>query len=409
MIKRKRNAMQKYLKNDISYLLKNDLDIIAYDRAEGLLVELNISDCYDFIEQFCGCISNQLSLMDEQRECPEECKEAISSLIFAAARFADLPELRDLRSIFTDRFGNFLETNVNQKFVEKLKAMPPSKEEKIQLLQDIALESGLQWDSKALDQKLYNPPASEQLQARSKNTNNDEYKAHKIRDEPIQKIDQQEEDIPPYGRKEVGDDQYKLPDNEDPPSKDIPVASTDQNEQHENLIAISKEKAEKKRPFFYRFIPPPYTKPKAAETEVKTNDPVEDNCNQDHSAGEAKPKPRSVRRRPLNPPPGCDEGNGIKHGDAKLGLKIVNEDEEESLMHDSTKKFQQYSVDADNRPTRNKGKARTMSLPEELTMPPETSKGHVRASSFQSDNWHVHPKLPDYDEFLARLAAFKGQ
>lgn len=36
MIKRKRNAMQKYLKNDIADLLKNGLDFNAYGRVISL-------------------------------------------------------------------------------------------------------------------------------------------------------------------------------------------------------------------------------------------------------------------------------------------------------------------------------------------------------------------------------------
>jgi len=51
------------------------------------------------------------------RECPEECREAVASLIFAAARFADVPELRELRSVFTERYGNFLECHVNKEVV----------------------------------------------------------------------------------------------------------------------------------------------------------------------------------------------------------------------------------------------------------------------------------------------------
>lgn len=34
--------------------------------------------------------------------------------MFAAARFSDLPELRDLRQIFQERYGNSLECYVNQ-------------------------------------------------------------------------------------------------------------------------------------------------------------------------------------------------------------------------------------------------------------------------------------------------------
>lgn len=41
----------------------------------------------------------------------------MSSLMFAAARFSDLPELRDLRQIFQERYGNALELCVNQKVI----------------------------------------------------------------------------------------------------------------------------------------------------------------------------------------------------------------------------------------------------------------------------------------------------
>ncbi|CAN4086779.1 unnamed protein product [Withania somnifera] len=67
MVKRKRNAMLKYLKNDIADLLKTGLDVNAYSRAEGLLVELNLSRCYDFLEQYSEYITNNLSVMYKQR------------------------------------------------------------------------------------------------------------------------------------------------------------------------------------------------------------------------------------------------------------------------------------------------------------------------------------------------------
>lgn len=46
--------------------------------------------------------------------CPEDCRDAVSSLMFAAARFSDLPELRDLRQIFQERYGNSMDCYVNQ-------------------------------------------------------------------------------------------------------------------------------------------------------------------------------------------------------------------------------------------------------------------------------------------------------
>jgi hypothetical protein len=45
---------------------------------------------------FCVCV---------YRECPDELKEPISSLIYAASRVGDFPELQEIRSILTSRFG----------------------------------------------------------------------------------------------------------------------------------------------------------------------------------------------------------------------------------------------------------------------------------------------------------------
>lgn len=51
-------------------------------------------------------------------------------------------------------------------FVHKLKSRPPTEETKLQLMHDIALESGIEWNSKTLEQKLYkNLPASAPVSA----------------------------------------------------------------------------------------------------------------------------------------------------------------------------------------------------------------------------------------------------
>ncbi|KAG4945039.1 hypothetical protein JHK87_041046 [Glycine soja] len=44
------------------------------------------------------------------------------------------------------------------KFVEKLRQDLPSKEMKIQLLHDVAQEFSIEWNSKALEQRLQSPP-----------------------------------------------------------------------------------------------------------------------------------------------------------------------------------------------------------------------------------------------------------
>lgn len=160
VIRRKRDATQKFLKKDVADLLANGLDINAFGRVEGLLKELMLSWCYDFVEQSCDCILKHLSIMQKQSECPEECREAVSSLMFAAARFSDLPELRDLRNIFQEKYGNYVEHFVNKEFAENLTSKPPTREKKIQLMQDIASEFSIRWDSRTFEQTMSKPSAS---------------------------------------------------------------------------------------------------------------------------------------------------------------------------------------------------------------------------------------------------------
>ncbi|KAF7848874.1 hypothetical protein BT93_L1476 [Corymbia citriodora subsp. variegata] len=160
VIRRKRQATQKFLKKDMADLLANGLDVNAYGRAEGLLVELTLSSCYDFVELCCEFLLKHMSTMQKQSECPEECREAVSSLMFAAARFSDLPELRDLRKIFQERYENSLDCFINQEFSNKLAGKPSTLEKKVKLMQDIASEFSIRWDARAFEQRMSKPSST---------------------------------------------------------------------------------------------------------------------------------------------------------------------------------------------------------------------------------------------------------
>ncbi|XWS16361.1 hypothetical protein CRYUN_Cryun34aG0079200 [Craigia yunnanensis] len=476
-IKKKRNAVEKYLKNDIAELLRNGLDYNAYGRAEGLLIEQKRTACYTFIEQFTECISKHVSFMQKQSECPEECREAIPSLIYAAARFADLPELRDLRAIFTERYGNSLESYLNQEFVQKLKAEPPIKEMKLQLMHDIAQDFSIEWDSKALEQKLFTPPPSEQNEARHKSLNDaddDGYKLYRSKNDTFQKSNnhdddedglsnmheyrrpkRNETDLTSHRRKEDTDDKYKLQSSSESEvtDQDIPKTSS------ASVESVSEDGIENRRPLYYRFIPPPNVRPSLGKEKGSTEQPTtpSDNTNNEKnnkwndSAGESKPKPRSVRRRPLKPPPGREGlssfGNdgaasnsptALNHNVARKGLASIQMeesdqmDEEEKtmdglLMHYSKKKSPYEEVSkwkANLKPPPGRltaedtkevssfrnAKSDPSSPPDRAaTSPTETAGRHTRASSIQPDMFagHVHPKLPEYDDLATRLAALR--
>ncbi|CAN0878263.1 hypothetical protein LINGRAHAP2_LOCUS12380 [Linum grandiflorum] len=154
---KKKKAVAKYLRRDIAELLRNGLDSNAYGRADGLIVEQNLAAAYEFMDGFCDCIFTNLVTLDKQMECPKECREAIQSLMYAAARLAEFPELRDLRSVFVQRYGDCLELFLNKEFAELLNPKPATKETKIQLLVDVAEEFSIKWDPKSFAQKPPKP------------------------------------------------------------------------------------------------------------------------------------------------------------------------------------------------------------------------------------------------------------
>ncbi|ESQ30220.1 hypothetical protein EUTSA_v10012340mg [Eutrema salsugineum] len=154
IMRKKKNAMVYFLKTDIVEILKtsHDNDDKAYKKVEELLEELRILSSYDLIERFCDCISSNISLMLKQSECPEECREAVSSLIYTAL-FRNVPELKDLRALFTRKYGNSIESSVNQELVEILVWQKLSRGVRFQTLEEIAQESKIRWDPMSLQLK----------------------------------------------------------------------------------------------------------------------------------------------------------------------------------------------------------------------------------------------------------------
>ncbi|KAG6492389.1 hypothetical protein ZIOFF_047352 [Zingiber officinale] len=178
-IRNKKQATVWWLKKDVADLIAADHEANAYGRIslkdrlflsifkledlclrfphsetdiiDALMVEINHTSCYDIIDQHCLYILNHLPDLKKQRECPREVMEAIATLIYAAARFFDLPELRDLRRVFNDRYGSSMDSSINAEFIDKIQEKSFSKEKKLQLMQSIAEEFSVRWDSKRLE------------------------------------------------------------------------------------------------------------------------------------------------------------------------------------------------------------------------------------------------------------------
>ncbi|XP_021900039.1 uncharacterized protein LOC110816235 [Carica papaya] len=409
MVKKKKSSVCKYLKNDIADLIKNNLDYNAYGRAEGLLVEQKRLSCYQIIEKFCECTINHLPLMLKQRECPEECREAISCLIFAAARLSEVPELRDLRALFNEKYGNLSESFVNEELRDKFKPDPPSKDMKFELMHDIAQEFGIDWDSKALEQKLFKPPAitaqNESKHTRLRNGNDDGgYRVKKSMSDAFRDRESQDEKDYTMPKRNGSDVSLYNKNKLEICREDEAIAFDTRDSLETSSSSVGSVSEDANKPFYYRFIPPPYVKTNPNKEEkdkdetppyVKTdpNEKEEHGKEKDRSPSyvktdpngkemqgkekdkteqvvEAKPKPRSVRSRFAKP-----SRTHVAYDDTN-GVKEEKRDEEEKmidglLMHYSKKKAPPTSLQ------------------------PEMSGGRV------------HPNLPDYENLAARLAALK--
>ncbi|XP_015060907.1 uncharacterized protein LOC107006912 [Solanum pennellii] len=483
MIRKKRDAMLKYLKNDMADLIKSGADINAYSRADGLVVELNISSCYDFLEQYCLHISSHLATMSKQRECPEECREAVSTLMFSAARLSDIPELRELRDIFNGRYGNSLECYVNKEIVSKLKSQPSIKDMKLQLMRDIAVESGVRWNSKALEHKLSKPQIA--VQDSLKSRSNEEHKLQKKIDESVQRKEHQKakinhenarthktsktkrENHSSHGRKEVPGDVRSLRESDKqkrdninrssnrylddkPPVKDTKADIIGKNGQRNDpkiIRSVSEEKSDDNTPFYYRPIQPSYNKSRACIVKISSDTSANVSTGETHGHTEMnqrgitivkeedscvndtlqKPKPKSVRTR-MQPMDDCEEDSHRRLRQGKHGIKIASgdhvdqRDEEEKmmdrlLMHYTRKQASKIEVKTPKPVVKlaeveSTEVSRKRSIRVELKQagpPVILREGDTQANrDMLSPNGHIHPKLPDYDDFVTRLAALKG-
>ncbi|XP_038714308.1 uncharacterized protein LOC120007899 isoform X2 [Tripterygium wilfordii] len=449
VLKKKKGSVVKFLKSDIAELLRTGLDYNAYCRAEGVMIEQDRLSCYHLIDQFVGCISSNLSAMQKQRECPEECREAVASLIYATARFSEFPELRDLRTLFTEKYGNSLEPFTSKEFVEKLSSKTVTKEMKLQLMHDIAQEFSIDWDAKSLEQKLYKLPSSKQestYDSYNMKTDDDAYNQKKSRDGIIQEdmtIDKVAHHQARKGVKNGGHNQQSSSDDE---SAGGMTSST-------SVDSCSEDEVSSKIPLFSKFKPPPYFKAKAEREESRLAEEyskpennfaavVEENNHRDDSVQEEKPKPISVRRRNLKPPPGRENIgstktnlasntilNGKKQKEPSHEMDEEEKELDELLTHYTKNDLpgepskgkpyikpppSHYKPENAEGSTRQRNTklsvppGRAASMPAEPTTPTES---HARSNSLQPETLagHVHPKLPDYDNLAAQIAALKGR
>ncbi|XP_073027859.1 uncharacterized protein [Primulina eburnea] len=167
LLRNKRDVVIRQMRRDIAMLLESRQDATARIRVEHVIREQNIMAANELIELFCELVVARLSIIAKQRECPADLKEGISSLIFAAPRCSEIPELLSIRDVFQKKYGkDFVSAatdlrpnaGVNRMLIEKLSVKTPAGEIKLKVLKEIAKEYQVEWDTTESETELLKPP-----------------------------------------------------------------------------------------------------------------------------------------------------------------------------------------------------------------------------------------------------------
>jgi len=146
------------MRKEIAELLATGKEDSARIRVEGIIRETNMLAAFEILELFCELLNVRMALIVQTKGVLEECREAISSVIFATQRLPDLPELLAVRGQFLSKFGKeyimactqedtCLDQGVNRGLYNSLSVETPSGVKKLKVLSEIAAEYGVNWDA----------------------------------------------------------------------------------------------------------------------------------------------------------------------------------------------------------------------------------------------------------------------
>ncbi|WVZ69116.1 hypothetical protein U9M48_017954 [Paspalum notatum var. saurae] len=166
LLRNRKEAQVRQMRREVAQLLEANQDMTARIRVEHVIREEKCMQAYDLIEVYCELIVARLSIIDSQKVCPIDLKEAIASVIFSSMRCSDVTELADVRKQFTSKYGKEFaaaalevrpDSGVNRLVIEKLSAGAPDIQTKIKTLSSIAEEHNIKWEPKGFEEKLQKP------------------------------------------------------------------------------------------------------------------------------------------------------------------------------------------------------------------------------------------------------------
>ncbi|CAN8271090.1 unnamed protein product [Cochlearia groenlandica] len=159
ILKNKKEIQIKQLRRELAQLLEAGHTPTARIRVEHVVREEKTMAAYELIGIYCELLVVRLGVIESQKNCPIDLKEAVTSVLFASQRVSsDVPELSEIGKQFTTKYGKDFATSaielrpdsgVSRLMVEKLSAKAPDGPTKVKILMEIATEHNVVWEAKS--------------------------------------------------------------------------------------------------------------------------------------------------------------------------------------------------------------------------------------------------------------------
>ncbi|GMH36770.1 hypothetical protein BSKO_04643 [Bryopsis sp. KO-2023] len=182
LLRSKRNIQLAQMRKEIGGLLRDGKDEYAWIRVEAVHREKLLLTGYEILELYLELLAVRAQLLEKAKTAPKDMIEALTSLMYAAPRVSDLPELFEVRKIVAIKFGRELGVEgqkgqegvepptwqVNMNLRRCLAVDAPEPEDKLTLLSQIAEEQQVDFDIEGYSQTIYmSDPRAEKLMALS--------------------------------------------------------------------------------------------------------------------------------------------------------------------------------------------------------------------------------------------------
>lgn len=165
LMKNKKNQQVKMQRKEIADLLRSGKQDYARIKVEAVIRENLTLHAYEILELYLELVAVRSALIAQTREIPRDMIEAISSIIYAGQRVADMPELLDLQKVFAAKYGkeyvaeashdvHCKRWQVNENLRRCLTIEPPQGEDKLSMLSEIAQEYNVEWDIERASREL---------------------------------------------------------------------------------------------------------------------------------------------------------------------------------------------------------------------------------------------------------------